>query len=239
MDVTTYTFLDISVADHIALVKFNGADHRNRYTRDQEEELVRLPGEIEADTDIRVLLLTGAGDVFTGGAQRSDEPYDARESYYRYSRLFTAFSNLDTPIVVAINGATSSVGLTIALLGDIVVAERHVQFADPHVGFGHVAATASYEWPPSIGLARAKRYLLTGDPFSAVEAQEMGLIAEVVDQGLSLKRAMEFAEKIASLRPAAVQGTKRALCRDIRSNFASVLEHGLALQFLAWPRDAP
>jgi enoyl-CoA hydratase len=239
VDVTTYSFLDITIEHHIAVVKFDGDDRWNRYTAAQEEELIRLPGEIEADDDIHVMVLTGAGDVFTGGAHKNSDPYDPLDFYYRYSKLFTGFSNLDTPIVVAINGAISSVGLTLALFGDIVVAERHVKFSDPHVGRGNVAATASYEWPPNIGLARARRYLLTGDPFSAAEAQEMGLIAEVVDEGQSLPRAMEFAAKIASHPPAAVQGTKRALSRDMRSKFGPILEHGLALEFMAWPEDTP
>ncbi|MGD9999914.1 MAG: enoyl-CoA hydratase/isomerase family protein [Ilumatobacteraceae bacterium] len=236
MDTSSYRFFDVSVEDHIATAVFNGDDPLNRWALADEHELFALPDDVAADDDIHVLVLTGAGDAFAGGAHHSDDPFDASSYYFRSCTLFRKYLELDKPIVVAVNGAISGSGLSLALLADIVVAERHVTFADPHVLIGVVSATGSYEWPPNIGLARARRYLLTGDQFSAEEARDMGLIAEVVDTGGSLARAMEHARKIASLRPLGVQATKRALLRDMRSNFAPVFEHGLALEFLTFPQ---
>ena len=235
MDTAKYKFFDLSVEDHIATAVFNGEDPLNRWALADEHELFSLPDDIAGDDDIRVLVLTGAGDAFAGGAHHSDDPFDAAEYYFRSITLFRKYLELDKPIVVAVNGAISGSGLSIAMFGDIVVAERHVTFADPHVVAGVVSATGSYEWPPNIGLARARRYLLTGDPFTAEEARDMGLIAEVVDTGGSLERAMEHARKLASLRPMGVQATKRALLRDMRNNYSPVFEHALALEFLTFP----
>ena len=235
MDTAKYRFFDVTVEDHIVTAAFNGDDPLNRWALADEHELFALPDDVAADDDIRVLVLTGAGEAFAGGAHHGDDPFNPSEYYFRAVELFKKYLDLDKPIVVAVNGAISGSGLSLALFGDIVVAERHVTFSDPHVLGGIVSATGSYEWPPNIGLARARRYLLTGDPFSAEEARDMGLIAEVVDTGGSLERAMEHARKLASLRPIGVQATKRALLRDMRSNYAPVFEHGLALEFLTFP----
>ena len=235
MDTAKYKFFDVTVEDQIATAVFNGDDPLNRWALADEHELFSLPDDIAGDDDVRVLVLTGAGDAFAGGAHHSDDPFEPADYYFRAVDLFRKYLELDKPIVVAVNGAISGSGLSIALFGDIVVAERHVTFSDPHVAIGVVSATGSYEWPPNMGLARARRYLLTGDPFSAEEARDMGLIAEVVDTGGSVERAMEHARKLASLRPLGVQATKRALLRDMRSNYAPVFEHALALEFLTFP----
>ena len=81
------------------------------------------------------------------------------------------------------------------------------------------------------------RYLLTGDPFSAEEAERMGLVNEVVDTGRSLERATQFATHLASLSPAAIQGTKRALNRWMKQSFGPIFEHALSLEFMRFPKD--
>jgi enoyl-CoA hydratase len=87
----------------------------------------------------------------------------------------------------------------------------------------------------SSGLAKAKRYILTGDSVSAEEAEQFGLIAEVVDTGKSYERAVEHAVKLASFSPPAVQLTKRALNNWQRTAFTQVFEHALALELMMMP----
>jgi enoyl-CoA hydratase/carnithine racemase len=139
---------------------------------------------------------------------------------------------VDTPIVVALNAKAM---LTLPLLSDIVIAERHVEFNDKHVLSGVPTATGSFLWPMSIGLVRSKRYLLTGDSFSAEEAERFGLVAEVVDTGASKTRATELAEAIAELDPTGVQMTKRALNEWVRVSWGPIFKHGMGLEFLHFP----
>lgn len=230
-----YSFLDVRVQDGIAFVTLNNPDTGNRFALADEWEFNDLTQQLGSDTEVRAVVLTGAGDTFSGGAHHSDDPFDPIGYYNRSIKLFGGFVNLDTPVIVAVNGPATGSGLTFALFGDIVVAEQHVRFADPHVLGGVVSATGPFQWPPSIGLMRAKRYLLTGDSFSADEAYAMGLVSEVVESGQSLARATEFAEKVATLSPKAVQGTKRALNEWFRTAFGPVFQHGLALEFLSFP----
>ena len=174
---------------------------------------------------------------FCGGAHHGDDPFDAYGYYERSIRLFGGIIEIDKPMVMAVNGRIGGSGLTFAMFGDIVFAERQVVFRDAHVLGGVVSATGPFQWPPSIGLLRAKRYLLTGDEFSAEKALEMGLVSEVVDTGTSLEHASAMAKRLAEIRPAAVQGTKRALNQWLRRAFDDVMATGLSYEFMRFPEE--
>lgn len=235
LDPSKYDFFKIDVADGIATVMFNRPDRGNNWALAEEHEFYSLPNDLATDPNIKAMILTGAGDVFSGGAHHSDDPFDAFDYYDRSCRLFGAWMNIDKPVVVAVNGAIGGSGLTLAMFGDIVVAERHVAFGDPHVKGGVASATGPFQWPPSVGLMRAKKYLLTGESFSAELAEQMGLISEVVDTGTSLARAREYATTLAALPPAAVQATKRNLNQWLRVAFGPIFQHALSLEFMTFP----
>jgi len=235
MDRSAYTFLDIAIEDGIAFTTFNRPENANRWAFSQEWEMSQFFDDAARSDDIRVVLFTGRGDTFCGGADHSDDPFDAYDYYERSCTIFRKWMDFDKPMVMAINGAASGSGLTLAMFGDVVITERHVEFRDAHVLGGVVSATGPFLWPPNIGLLRAKRYLLTGDPFGAEEAERMGLVNEVVDKGECVTRATEIATKLASIRPEAVQGTKRALNQWQRQAFGSIFEHALSLEFMRFP----
>lgn len=231
-----YSFFKIDApADGVAVVRFNRPDNGNRWALADEWEITAVIDELAADDDVRAVVLTGSGDTFCGGAHHGDDPFDAAGYYDRSREVFGTWMNFDKPIVVALNGTAAGSGLSLMMLCDIVVAERHLTFGDPHVKIGVVSATGPFEWPPSIGLMRAKKWLLTGDSFDAVEAERIGLVSEVVDTGRSFDRAMELARQLASYPAPAVQGTKRTLQQWLRGAFNPVFEQGLALEFLRFP----
>jgi len=97
---------------------------------------------------------------------------------------------MDKPIVSAVNGEIGGAGLTLALLTDVVVIERQITIKDAHVLVGSASSSGPFIWPRSIGLMRAKRYILTGEVITADEAERIGLVSEVVDTGKSVERAM-------------------------------------------------
>lgn len=231
MDTSTYSFLDVQLADGVALVRFT----RPSWVASEERELFAITADLQAAPDVRAVVLTGTDGVFVGGGQHTEGAFDPYDYYDTASRMFGSFVNLDKPLVIAANGDIQGSGLSFTMLGDIVVAERHIVLRDAHVLGGFVSATGSYLWPPAIGLLRSKRYLLTGDPVTADEAERMGLVNEVVDTGASLARAQQFAAHLASLSPAAVQGTKRALNQWLRLAFGPVMQHGLSLEFMRFP----
>jgi enoyl-CoA hydratase len=235
MDTKAYEFLEIDVRDGVAFTTFNRPEAANKWAYSQEWEMSQFFDDAIADDDIRVVLFTGKGDAFCGGADHSDDPFDAYGYYERSCTIFRKWMDIDKPLVMAINGTAGGSGLTLAMFGDVVIAERQVEFRDAHVLGGVVTATGPFLWPPNMGLLRAKRYLLTGDPFSAEEAERFGLVNEVVDKGESLTRATAIAKQLASIRPEAVQGTKRALNQWQRQSFGPIFEHALSLEFMRFP----
>jgi enoyl-CoA hydratase len=227
-----YSFLKVERDGGVGRVTFN----RPTWALAEEWELTAVIDEFKADDDVRVMYLTGTGDTFCGGAHHGDDPFVPADYFDRSLDVFGAWMNFEKPIVVGLNGPATGSGLSLMTLSDIVICPRGLSFADPHVRIGVVSATGSFVWPLSVGLWRARRYLLSGDAMDAEEAQRIGLVHELVDSvGDVETRGMELAHQIASLPPQGVQGTKRALTQWLRSNWAPVFEQGLALEFLRFP----
>lgn len=238
IQVEKYSFLKIEKQGPVAVVRFNRPENLNRWKESEEWEMIEVLRDLEADDDVHVVLLTGSGDTFCNGAYHNDSTFEPGRFYERSIDVFGAWMEFDKPVVVALNGTVAGSGLSLMMLCDIVVAEQHQTFGDPHVCIGVVSATGPFEWPLAIGLMRAKRYLLTGESMDAAEAERIGLVTEVVETGGSFDRAMEFAQKIAAFPSPGVRGTKRVLQQWLRSNFNSVFLQGLALEFLRFPTDA-
>jgi enoyl-CoA hydratase/carnithine racemase len=224
-----YSFLTVTEADGIVHASMS---HPN-YNNVERREWTKLLGEIAADPHSRVLLLSGWGNP----PIERPKSFQNFEPFAYYSRAarepVSLFLDFDKPVVTVLEGSPDV--MTIPLCTDIVIAERHVTFDDHHVPLGTVSATQPFLWPLSAGLMRAKRYILTGESFTADEAAAMGLVTEVVDTGRGFERAMEFAQRLASLRPEAVQATKRVLNQWLKLASSPVLEHGLALEFMLFP----
>jgi enoyl-CoA hydratase len=224
---------DVKVEDGVALVTHSGEDGRHH------EEIGDLAIELAKDDAVRSVLFSGWETSATSRAKRvartaTTEMGALLEQHDEARRMVKSWLELDKPVVAAVEADMINVP-TYILMTDIVVAERHVRFSDVHVPLGVVSATQPFLWPLSSGLAKAKRYILTGDSVSAEEAEKFGLIAEVVDTGKSYERALEHAQKLASFTPHAVQLTKRALNNWQRAAFTPVFEHALALELMTLP----
>jgi enoyl-CoA hydratase/carnithine racemase len=232
METSGYLFLDVKVHDGVAVATMTHPD----FGHDEIVDWTRLINDVKADDEVRALVVTGWGNPKRGPVAGAFEDFDAFK-YYERARLqpLGAFIDLDKPVVMALDGDPGV--MSIPLTGDILIAERQLTFSDPHVLMGTASATQPYLWPLNTGLLRAKRYILTGHGFDADEACAMGLVTEVVDQGMSLTRAMEFATHFASLRPETVQVTKRALNQWLRSFHTSIFENALMMEFMTFPKN--
>ncbi len=218
LDPQTYQFLSISITRNIAVATIDHPERKNAVRPGESGELSRFLEEVGADDDIHVAVLTGTGDVFCAGGGpdaidlfRTDE--DAFKVMHDNSRaLVEAHIGLDKPVVTAMNGLAAGVGAAFGLFADFIVADRSARFGDGHIRAGLVAGDGgALIWPLAVGMTRAKRYLLTGDWITADEAERIGLVTEVVEDGQCLTRALEIAERLAQGPQAAIRGTKRSL----------------------------
>jgi enoyl-CoA hydratase len=219
-----YELLTIEVGERVGRVTFNLPERQNRYTLETHRELAHVVGDLAADPDVNAVLVTANGRAFCAGAdddvleQVSGDGGMLRRALDEARQQVHALVEIDKPIVVALTGTAMGAGLAFALLADIVIAERHVRFTDGHVlaampaGDGGVLA-----WPASVGIMKAKRYLLTGDPITAEEAERIGLVTEVVDTGAAKARAEVYARRLADGPQRAIRFTKRALNEWLRA----------------------
>jgi enoyl-CoA hydratase len=115
---------------------------------------------------------------------------------------------------------------------DIIVASRTARLADPHVKVGLVAGDGGcLVWPASIGIHRAKRYLLTGDLLSAEDAWKFGLVTDLVDTAEEcMPAARKIAERITGLPPIAVRGTKRSLNALLKARARETFDLSMAYE---------
>jgi enoyl-CoA hydratase len=113
------------------------------------------------------------------------------------------------------------------------------RLADPHVRVGIVAGDGgTIAWPLALGPMLAKRYLLTGDPLTAADAERLGLVAQTTPDAESCRAAgLEWAERLAAGAPLAVQYTKQAINAWIKQTSGSAFEHASALEILTFDSD--
>lgn len=220
MDYSELEYLDVTVDAGIALVRFAGPYYGNAITPTGHREFAVIWPMLEQDDAVSAVLLTGARGTFCDGPSPEMKADMAQGSAAFQARavaevraFVTNVLAFSKPVVCAVNATIKSgSGQSLALLSDVIVAERQVVFVDHHVPAGIAAGDGSIlAWPLTMGLLKAKRYLLTGESMTADEAERMGLISEVVDTGASEARAREYAAMLVAAPSAAVRLTKQAL----------------------------
>jgi enoyl-CoA hydratase/carnithine racemase len=145
-------------------------------------DLDRVLADVAADPSVRVLVLTGAGAVFSSGADRSElgDPALIESSTRLLTQILTRIDESPVPVVSRVNGAAIGAGLAIAAAADIAIAAEDAFFVLPEVRFGLVPGPAAAACAARLGQTAALDLMLTGRRFGAVEAARLHLVARVV-----------------------------------------------------------
>ena len=203
-------------------------------------DLVELFAGLKREHDARCVLLTGAGRAFSAGGDFNwfpelQQPGRAEAVRQEGKQIIWDLLDVDLPIVAAINGPAIGLGATIALLCDVILMADTATIADPHVRVGIVAGDGGTAiWPLLIGPARAKQYLLTGDPLTASEAERIGLVNKVVTAADLDAEAMAFAARLAAGAPLAVQYTKQAVNKLVKDALNTAFDVATALEVVTF-----
>lgn len=197
--------------------------------------LGEILGDVDADPDTTVMVLTGAGErVFCAGQDlkavaAGDEP--DRTSTARYVDFLR--DGIATPVIAAVNGAAVAGGFELVLACDLVVAADHARFGLPEVKRGLIPAGGGTLLPQRIPLAVALELGLTGDTIDATRAHALGLVNHVVPGPDVLNTALALAEAIAANGPVAVRTVKQLMhaanTMSARDAFASALDQAPAV----------
>lgn len=205
-----------STTGHIRHLQLNRAEKMNAANRQMLSELSLAYAEADHDDNIRVVVVSAAGEHFTAGLDLADVLGTAHESGLQ----LTPAGGLDPwgittepiskPVVIAVQGTCLTLGVELILASELSVADETTIFGQLEVTRGIMPfGGATTRFPARVGWANASRYLLTGETFNAEEALRLGLINEVVPRGTQVQRAMELASLIADQAPLAVQATLR------------------------------
>jgi 2-(1,2-epoxy-1,2-dihydrophenyl)acetyl-CoA isomerase len=192
---------------------------------------------IEADAGLRALVLTGEGRGFCSGANLTEAPPDGADAGEMLERTYHPFlrrlRDSQIPIVTAMNGPAAGVGMSLALMGDLVIAARSAFFALGFTRLGFVPdGGATWLLPRLIGLARARELALLGDRLPAEKAQSWGLIHKVVDDEIVIDEALVLASRL-SRGPKALALTRKLFWESSHHSFEEQLKREQAAQSAA------
>ena len=187
---------------------------RNALTPAMYFGIRRAVALVNADPELRALIITGTGDTFAPGGDlggRSEQGDTLPEGLGRDLLPFLTIRDSRAPVIAAVNGICQAGGLLIAMMADICVASDRATFRVPELLRGIPDATYAAALPAHVGIAVARDLILSARPFDAVEAQRLGVISRVVPHEELRSAALEAATQILRTAPEARMHTKRML----------------------------
>ena len=211
--------VQFAVNGPVATITLNRPEKMNAMDSEMYASISDHLREIDSRDDIRVGVITGAGDrAFTAGADLvrmhgTAEGAEVRWEAMRATR-FDLGLEVQKPMIAAVNGYCLAGGLELALVCDIRVASENAQFGCPEVKWNLLHGYGAQRLPDIVGLSNAMYLLLTGEFIDAREAHRIGLVQEVVSSERLLPRAYELATKICANGPMAVRMTKELALRS-------------------------
>lgn len=220
--------------DGFAEITLNRPDRLNALSHSLLVDLRALLADLDADEEVRAIVLTGAGRAFSAGADLAGGPSDAEDVLRRYyNPLITQMVTMDTPLVAAVNGVAAGAGFSLALACDLRVASDAAAFQLSFVRVGLVPdAGATWLLPRTVGLTRAMEISLLGDKVRAEQALTWNLVNEVVAGQELPGRSRAVAAQLASLS-AAVGPIRRLLQDGLGSNLPDQLDREATAQGVA------
>jgi enoyl-CoA hydratase/carnithine racemase len=227
--------LEYTIADGIGTILLNRPHRKNAFTLEMIDEWARILAGARSDPDVRVIVLTGAGDAFCSGVDLSSQsshdgerpsPLERKEHLTSHiHRIPYALEDLDKPVIAAINGVAVGAGMGMALMCDMRIIARSARLSEGYIRVGLVPGDGDcYYLPRLVGPAKALELLLTGDFIDAEEAVRLGIANQVVDDDDLPAAVNTLARKLADAPPVAVRTIKRAVYQSARVDLRTALD---------------
>ena len=232
-----YKYILYTKQDSVATITFNSPETRNAFVIPMREELVQALDDAEKDKEVRVVILTGAGDkAFVSGANMKEfltmTPDDMMQRAYTLGSLgmFKKVEDFEKPIIAAINGFCLGAGSELTMCCDLRIAAESAKFGQPEANLGIIPGCGGTQrLVRLVGMTKAKELCFIGEPIDAKEAERLGLVNKVVPLAQLMETAMAMAKKIAAKSPLTIKILKRSM----NLSWQSPLDVGLAYESLA------
>ena len=217
----------------IGLITLNRPKRLNAISLEMVDELYQLYDRLAQLTEVRVLILTGAGRGFCSGADLKDKRIMSEEGLalfsaaavhlegiqQKFSGIITGLRRLAQPVIAAVNGPAAGGGMCLALASDIIIAGQAATFTPSFINIGLSGGElgTTYFLPRMVGSARASEILMTGRTVDAQEADKIGLISRLVDTEQLLPAAMDTARTLLGKTPLGLRLTKTAIRQNLNT----------------------
>ena len=227
---------------HVLLVTLNRPEASNAMNTQMGRDLMELFEEFQIQFhDLRCIVVTGAGEkAFCAGGDlkerrgMTDEAWQAQHAIFE--RMVRAIMACPLPVIAAVNGAAYGGGCELAAATDFIYASESARFALTEVTLGIMpGAGGTQNLPRAVGMRRAKEIILTGEPFTAAQAEDWGLVNQVVPPDALLKTTLATARRIAENAPISIRQAKQSMHRGLQMS----LWDALAFEIEAYNRMVP
>ena len=219
-------------SDGVALLTLDNPDQRNAMSDEMTSSWVAAVEDLQDDSSVRAVVVTGAGSAFCSGGNTSwiaGEP-DAEVDYLRtrmiaFYRAWLSIRRLEVPTIAAVNGPAIGAGLCLALACDLRYAASSAKLGAPFVKLGmHPGMAATYLLPNVVGDAHARDLLLTGRIVDAEESLRLGLVSRVLPDTGFLDEVLGIAAGVAASAPIPSRYTTVTLRNGGHSDFETALQ---------------
>ncbi len=227
----------------VATLTLNRPDRLNTFTPEMNREIADAFKLAEKDSDVRCIILTGAGKAFCAGEDLTNLKaiYESGQSLslgeelkVRHNPMILRVHSIEKPVIAAVNGAVAGAGLSLALACDLRIASEKASFHEAFVRVGLAPDSGfSYFLPRLIGMAKTKEFAYFGEGIDAKEAEHLGIVNRVVPSEELMKVAREWASKLAQGATRAIGLTKRAFNRSFVTDLPEALDYEAYIQEMA------
>ena len=223
-------------ASGIATITLNRPRRKNAVTAAMWDELRRLFQEVSQNASDRVLVITGAGDAFCAGADLADATASGNRAHPLHAMIpvnaaALALHEVSKPTLAKVNGDAVGAGMNLALGCDLVVASESARFSEIFARRGlSLDFGGSWLLPRLVGMHKAKELALFGEILSAREAESVGLVNRVVPNAELDAFVADWAERLASGAPLALQLSKKLLSNAFSMGLSEALDAEAAAQ---------
>ncbi len=216
--------IKLEINDHIATLTFNRPEALNALNSRVFEDLNRYIDTLEANSDLRAVIITGEGKAFVAGADIAEMKDKTEQEAFEFSIMghdtFNRIEKLSVPVFAAVNGFALGGGLELALACDFIIASDKAKFSAPEANLGLIPGfNGTQRLPRAVGVSNAKYLLFTADMIDAREALRLGLAQKTVSHEELIPTALKIAETIISKGPNAIKAAKKAVNYGMETSF--------------------
>jgi len=222
--------ISFNLRDSIALIRLNRPEKLNALTDEMLAELGERFETIKRDSNIRAVILTGAGErAFSAGTDITElasvDAKEAEEAARHWQKVCALIESCGVPVIAAVGGLAAGGGFELALACHIRIASTRARFSLPEIKFGVMPAYgATRRLARAVGTGRGLELLLTGAEISADEAELFGFVNRVVAPVELLAESEALAQEISRLAPLAIRACLEAVTRGLDLPLAEGLE---------------